>query len=146
MRRREFITLFGGAAAAWPLGARLQRTTAPVIGLINTTGAKGFEIYLDAFRKGLGERGYVEGRNVTIEYRWAENESSRLPALAADLVNRQVDVIVSLNNASTLAAKSTTSTIPIVFSVAFDPVAAGLVSSLNRPGGNLTGVTSLNVE
>src|SRR5262252_6837832 len=146
MGRREFVALLGGAAA-WPLAAWAQHATGPVIGLLGSETPDWYADRLRAFREGLGETGYVEGRNVTIDYRWAEGRNDRLPPLAAELVQQQVALIATLGNTSSAqAAKAATSTIPIVFRIAADPVEVGLVASLARPGGNLTGVTTLGVE
>jgi putative ABC transport system substrate-binding protein len=146
MRRREFITLLGGAAAAWPLAARAQQPAMPVIGYLDSQSPGTFPDYLRVFRQGLKDTGYVEGENVAAEYRFAENQIDRLPALAADLVRRRVAVIVAGGPPAALAAKAATTTIPIVFGVGDDPVKIGLVASLARPGGNLTGINFFAAE
>ena len=145
MRRRDFIKAAFGSAAVWPLAARAQQAALPVIGFLNSVSSQGYARQVAAFLKGLGEAGYVEGSNVAIEYRWADSKHDRLPALAAELVQRQVTVIAATTTAAAVVAKAATTTIPIVFEMGGDPVRVGLVSNLARPGGNITGVTNLNV-
>jgi putative tryptophan/tyrosine transport system substrate-binding protein len=145
--RRQFISALGGAAAAWPRAVRAQQPPMPVVGILSTASPEVYATRLRAFREALGAAGYVEGQNVNIDYRWSEADSGRLPELAAQLVDHQVAILVAAGGtASALAAKAATTSIPIVFGIGTDPVSLGLVASLNRPGGNVTGVTSLNVE
>jgi len=147
MRRREFLTLAGGAAAFAPLAARAQQSAMPVVGILQPGSPEVYVHFMEAFRRGLGESGYVEGKNVAIESRWSRTDSDRLTELATELVNHHVAVIaVPFSLPASLAVKAATQTIPIVFGTGADPVEAGLVTSLNRPGSNVTGVSAMNVE
>jgi putative tryptophan/tyrosine transport system substrate-binding protein len=146
VRRRDFIKAIAGSVAAWPLTARAQRPPIPVVGFLGTASADGYRSMVAAFRQGLQESGYIEGRNVGIEYRWAEGRTEQLPALAADLVRSQVSIIATASTPAALAAKAATTNIPIVFEMAGDPVQVGLVASLDRPGANATGVANLNIQ
>jgi putative tryptophan/tyrosine transport system substrate-binding protein len=144
--RREFVAALGGTLASWPLAARGQQGTMPVIGAVGSANAKVWEPYVAAWRKGLAEAGFIEGRNVQVEYRWADGQYERLPGLAEDLIGRKVVMLAAFSTPAALAVKAATGSIPIVFTIITDPVRAGLVSNLSRPGGNITGISYLNVE
>jgi putative ABC transport system substrate-binding protein len=139
VKRREFITLLSGAATAWPLAARGQQQTMPVIGFLGGADPIGYGVLIEALRSGLRDHGYIEGQNVRIEYRWAEGNYERLPGLAADLLRRKVDIIITQGTPAAFAAKQATTTIPIVMAIVGDPVDSGIVASYSRPGGNITG-------
>ena len=146
MQRRDFIKVVASSAITWPLAAHGQQPALPVIGFVHASSPTAqFGVFVDAFRQGLKETGYIEGQNVTIEFRWAENHNERVPALIADLVQRHPSVLVAAPSVPALAAKAATATVPIVFECGVDPVAAGLVVSLNRPGGNITGIANLSI-